>query len=136
MYGGVYPQGIFAEVSAQDMLDANPPVNFERNTRNMIAAANANGVDMLLLTYAIYRESGWYKASSVVYKNGTAEHNEITRKVAEDTGVYFFDFAAIFPEKNHYFADGRHMTAEGNNRRAREVGAYIIENILSVEDDS
>ena len=134
MYGGVYPTGIFSEVSGLEMLQANPPVNFERNLRSMIALANANDADMLLLNYVIFTKSNWYKARSKTYRFGTAQHNEITQEVAEEMNAYFFDLVEVFPQEDKYFVDGRHMTREGNRVRAKLVGEYIIENILDAKD--
>lgn len=134
MYGGIYPTGIFSEIPGDEMLQVNPPVNFERNLRSMIASANANDADMLLLSYVLFTKANWYKARSKPYVFGTNQHNEITQQVAEDMNAYFFDLVEVFPQKDKYFADGRHMTPEGNTERAKWVGKYIIESIFEVEN--
>lgn len=125
-----YPSGIFEEFSITDVLDANPPTYFERNTRNMISIAQNDDIDMMFVTYAVGQKINWANVNSPAYARGLDEHNEITRQIAEETASYLFDLAPIFPGGNKMFSDGRHMTAEGNQLRAQLIGDYIIENIL------
>ena len=127
-----YPSGIFAQVSALDMVKANPPIYFERNLRSMVASAQANGVDVLLLTYIVDSEFvDYYKSSSEEYLYATAQHNTITRQIAGEMQTYFLDLAEIFPTKESNFTDGRHMTRDGNLVRAQLIGDYIIVNIFT-----
>ena len=126
-----YPSDIFTEVSAMDMLENNPPTNFERNTRNMIAMAQTQGVDVLLITFATSPQFDLGNVGSPEYIFGHAQHNEVTRDIAESTGTYFYDMAEVFPDDMSLFTDGRHMTVEGNQLRAQMIGDFIIESILA-----
>ena len=131
MYGGRYPSGIFSEIHGYDMLQANPPVFFEQNLRSMVAMANANDVDVFLVTFVAFMNSNWYKATSREYRFGRDQHN--ATRIAEEMGTYFYDLAAVFPQKEDHFADGIHMTRKGNTKRAIALGQYIIENIFEAE---
>lgn len=54
-----------------------------------------------------------------------AEHNEIITRVAQEEGTLFLDFAPLMPRDKQLWADGRHMTAEGNSVRARIIADYL-----------
>jgi hypothetical protein len=108
----------------REALEANPPVYYERNVRNIVAVAQANHVDALLLTWAYRKNSEDYTNSSA-YRDAFAEHNDVMRGLADELDTYFFDFAAEMPLDEAYWADGRHMTAAGNRVRAELIAAYI-----------
>lgn len=59
------------------------------------------------------------------------QHNDITRAVAERSETPLFDLASAFPDDRSLFTDGRHMNFEGNRRRARLIGDFIIAEFLS-----
>ena len=128
---GVYPSGIFVEASAMDMLRNNPPIYFERNLESMVALAKQHDVDMLLVTFATSPAFNLPPVSSEEYISALAQHNDITRAVAERNGTPVLDLASAFPDERAYFTDGRHMTVEGNRVRAQIVGDFIINEILS-----
>ncbi len=130
---GIYPSGIFTDISAVEMLDANPPINFERNLRNMVATSLANDVEVLLMTYVINPEFGEFKVSSDAYISATSEHNDITRAMSEQMGTFLIDLATTFPQSQEHFTDGRHFTRSGNLIIAEQVGTYIIDNIFETE---
>jgi lysophospholipase L1-like esterase len=107
-------------------LEANPPIYYERNVRNIAAIAKANGIDVLLLTWA-YRPDETSYTARPEYQAAFAEHNEIIRQVSAELGTHFYDFAAEMPTDAEYWVDGRHMTPEGNRLRAELIAAYLDE---------
>jgi len=125
---GTYPSGIFEETSAMEMLDANPPIYFERNLRSMTAIANANGFDIVLVTFIHSPEfPDEPRVASDEYIRAYAEGNAVVRRVALETDAALFDFAEVMPTDAVYFTDGRHFTAEGNRYRAELYADYLIE---------
>lgn len=111
-------------MSPAQALDANPPIYYERNVRNIAAVARTHGAAVLLLTWAYNPGLNDY-ASREDYQRAFAEHNRILHRVAEDMDTHFFDLAAVMPRDEAYWADGRHMTAEGNQRRAEYIAGYL-----------
>ncbi len=124
---GTYPQGIFAEHSAMDMLEANPPVYFERNLRSMAGIAAANGFEIVLATFAYSPDfPDQPRVASAEYQRAYREGWDAMRRVAESTDAHLFDFAAAFPDDPSYFSDGRHFTPEGNRLMGQLFGEYLI----------
>ncbi len=124
---GTYPSGIFEEVSAQEMLEANPPVYFERNLRNMVAIAQASGIEAVLLSFSYSSLFDDYPVSTPEYRSALAEGNEVIRRVAEETGALFYDLYSNMPDGREYYVDGRHFTALGNRVRSELIGEFLIE---------
>ena len=135
-----YPSGIFNEISAERMLAGNPPIHFERNLLNTVLIATGNDIDILLVTMAnsIDFHERTQSAKSRFYSNevfisAMAQHNDITRRIAESTGAAIFDLAAAFPDDPWLFTDGLHMNADGNRSRAQLIGDFVIREFLSPE---
>ncbi len=128
---GVYPTGFFKDISAQDMLNTNKPVYFERNIRNIISIAKTHDTHVLLSSFAyssLFIDQP--RVSSQEYMATLAEHNRILSDLARETGVQFFDFASAFPTHRDYYVDGRHVTEKGSQLKAELFGNYLIENKL------
>ncbi len=124
---GTYPSGVFDEVTAETMVEENPPVFFERNLMNIAAIANAHEIDVVLLTFA-YGFANNPRVSSPEFQKGIAEGNEVVERVAVEAGVYLYDFANTMPpDRKYYASDGHHFTEEGNELRASLIGDYLIE---------
>jgi lysophospholipase L1-like esterase len=119
-------------VPAQEILDSNPPIYFERNLRNMAAIAEANGVDVVFATWAYYSgETPLDNILSQAYvRNAANEHNNILRELATELDLPLIDFAVTVPVNPAYWQDGMHMTAEGTREQARQFAAYLVENRL------
>jgi hypothetical protein len=64
------------------------------------------------------------------YHRAIAEHNDVLRKVAVDTGAAFFDFAKVFPTDRRYFTDGRHNNEEGAALKAKLFADFLVESGL------
>ena len=95
---GTYPSGIFQEASAEDMLENNPPVHFERNLVNMLAVAERHDVDVLLVTMVFSDEVATGNLARKEYASAMAEHNNVTRRIAKATGTALFDLVGFFPD--------------------------------------
>jgi lysophospholipase L1-like esterase len=117
---------------AQAVLDANPPIYFERNFRNMVAIAKANGADVVFSTWAYYTgETPFDNFMSPQHmQNGVDEQNEIVRSLGEELDIPVVDFAETVPENAAFWIDGMHLTPEGTYEQASEYAAFLIENEL------
>jgi lysophospholipase L1-like esterase len=122
-------------VPAQEILDANPPIYFERNLRNMVAIAEVNGVDVVFASWAYYAgETPLENILSQGYvRNAADQHNAILRDLAAELELPLIDFAATVPENPAYWQDGMHMTAEGTAEQARQFADYLVTNGLIPE---
>jgi GDSL-like Lipase/Acylhydrolase family len=108
----------------------NPPIYFERNVRNTVILAKANGVVPVLSTWTYYldqeRPDYWRKAVD--------EHNDILRKIAEEQETPIYDLAANLPLKTDYWSgDGIHMFLPGTREQAAEYARFLIEQNLLPE---
>lgn len=130
---GAYPTGIFAEVSAAEMLQNNPPIYFERNLRSLVSIAASHDVNLLLVTMAL--DADHDEASGRSYERhftsedyifGVAQHNDLTSKIGAQTNTPVFDLAEVFPDDHTLFTDGLHMTEKGNRARAQLIGDFVM----------
>jgi lysophospholipase L1-like esterase len=110
-------------------LDANSTDFYEDNLRQMVAICRARGVDLLLASWAWSNDKDDY-ASSPVYQRGFKEINGVTRKVAEELGLAYYDHAAEMPGDVRYWSDGRHVNAEGGKLKAQQFAAAVAERFL------
>ena len=69
--------------------------------------------------------------ASEEYIFALAQHNDLTRSIAESTGTSLFDMQAAFPDDQSLFTDGRHMYRDGNHVRAQLIGDFVIREFLS-----
>jgi lysophospholipase L1-like esterase len=125
---GIYPEAIFENMPAAKMLRTNPPIYFERNLRNLVAVADASGIDVVLMSFATspkFVEQP--RVSSEEYIAAYRETNRIVEQIAGDTPARFFDFASVFPDDVRYYTDGRHVTEAGAALKARLVGNYLLQ---------
>ena len=121
-------------MTATEVLQANPPVYFERNLLNMIRLARGMNSDVLLLTWA-YSPLDFPAAGGggMVQKHlqaGVDEHNAIVRRLAIDEGTLFYDLAASMPIDEQYWVNGVHMKAAGAAEMARQIAEYLAESGL------
>lgn len=116
-------------MSAKEVLAANPPIYFERNLRNMIALARGMNSDILLLTWAYspldFPDAGGGGMVQQHLQAGVDEHNAIVRRLAEEEGTLFFDLAASMPTDEQYWVNGVHMKAAGTAEMARQIAEYL-----------
>lgn len=112
-----------------EILDENPPIYFEANTRSMILIAKGADIDVLLITPATSDKFEKTYSADKIYQRAYQEHAEIMENLAEEFDVSYLNLMTIFPNQVEYYTDGRHMTAEGNVVRAKLIGDYITEQI-------
>lgn len=128
---GTYPDGIFKQVSAKQMLATNKPVYFERNIRNIISIAKDHNIQVVLSSFAhSHHFPDKPLVASAEYLSAFDENNQLLKMIAEDTKVNFFDFANEFPDIKEYYVDGRHVTENGARVKSRLFGEYLIKNEL------
>ncbi len=128
---GSYPSGIFTEVSAADMLEANPPIYFRRNLESLAILARAHGIQTVLVTFASFPHSE--RDPLLASQEGAKALealNQITRDVAREQGVHIFDFAPRFPRDAEYFVDSQHFSERGTALQTELIADYLVENHL------
>lgn len=129
---GRYPSGFFKKVSARQMLEANKPIYFRRNTENLVAIAKARGIAVVLSTAAYTtRDFPGYprtRPSTPEYVLGLEQANEITRSVAQEMGVHLFDFQRAMPDEEiWWYVDGVHLSPLGEELKGKLYAAFVAE---------
>lgn len=122
---GAYPSGPFVAHSADEMLDRNPPVYFERNLRSMVALCRAHGCRPVFVTFVVFPDFPGQPETSFEYLRAIREHNDVVRRLARQEGVAVYDLAAEFPLERKYFIDGRHMNEDGARLKAQMIAAFL-----------
>lgn len=119
-------------LSPQEVLDQNPPIYFRRNLRNIIALAKANGINIMLSSWAYYPE----KLGDYVYmtyphiQSGVAQHNAITQELAQEMNVPFYDLYVHMPYGEQYWLDGFHMSVLGAYEQASRYADFLLQEEL------
>ncbi len=124
---GVYPRGIFAEVSAAKMLAANGPIHFEENLRDIVTISRASGVGTIFMTWAYAAETSTGKRARLEteeYQKAIEEQNDVIRRLSAELAVPLLDLAAK-PIPGDEFVDGYHFSAAGNRRRAAMLADLV-----------
>jgi lysophospholipase L1-like esterase len=103
---------------------ANPPVYFERHLRYLLAIGQSAGIPVVLSTWA-YREDA--PEARPYWREAVAEHNSLIRRVAEESGAPFIDYAPIAPQDAAAWSDYRHPNADGSRRWAEVFAAWLHE---------
>lgn len=108
------------------LLRQNPPVYFRRNLINMIAIAQAQHITIMLATWAYspYFQSPY---TTPPYRQGIQEHNAVIKDVARTDHVPCFDFAALMPQDQQYWADESHVNEQGALVQAELFAKFIHE---------
>ena len=113
------------------MLDANPPIYFERNMRLIcVTAREYLNADVVLASFAYspeFPQHAW--SSDTAFRHTYGEANGIIRTVAEDCGAYFFDFAAAFPPEKDLYHDGIHLNVNGLTIKATLFADFIQDHL-------
>lgn len=113
-----------------EWLDQNSPRYFEDNLRNIYALCAYRGIPVLFTSWAHSPQLGDY-ASLPPFRKAFDETNEVSRRVAEETGSAYYDFAAQMPQQAEYWADGRHVNEAGSQLKGELFAAWIAREILS-----
>ncbi|MBE7560072.1 SGNH/GDSL hydrolase family protein [bacterium] len=111
------------------VVEENPPVFFERNLRNLVALARENHVAVLLTSWTYLTELGGDMAEPY-YQKMVAEHNAVSRRLAEEMGTFYYDFAAEMPKESRLFKDCMHVNEEGSPVMADLFARFIAREIL------
>lgn len=127
------PEAICANLgaTAAAVLDANPPIYFQRNLQNIIGMAQSRDIATLLLTWAYspyaYDAPNGDVMSQPFRQAAVAEHNLIIRELAAERGTLFYDMAANLPIERQYWINGVHQSDAGTSEMARQLADYLAE---------
>jgi lysophospholipase L1-like esterase len=118
--GGCPGDGMYTEA---ELLALNPPIFFERNLRNLVHLARANGTEVLLSTWAYYPPL----IETDLWRQTFDEMNAVTQQVAQDMDTLFYDLMANLPQDEAlWHSDGEHQKPAGTAEQARQYAAYLI----------
>lgn len=115
-------------------LNMNAPVFFDRNLASIAAIATANGIDVVLATWAYTTEFGDY-AANPDYERAFQEGNVVVEEVANRQRVHFFDFASEMPKTREFWSDGRHVNELGAAKKAELFARFLDDRVLSKSGD-
>lgn len=130
-FTGTFPAGIFTEVSVKQMLDANPPTYFKRNTDDLVLAAKARSIPIVLMSFHYSADAGpvWFGVEG--FEEATIDQNEILKQIANNHGTPYFDIAAVFPKDTKYWiGDGIHTNEAGAELEGRLIADFLEQNGL------
>jgi lysophospholipase L1-like esterase len=105
-------------------LQANPPVYFERNLRELIGVSNVLGIRIMLMSQAYNVNVPYFPEFR---RPAIIQHNAITARVAQENGVLFFDYAALAPTDKNSWVDAVHLTTRGSLEQARDVAKFLVD---------
>ena len=105
-------------------IEANPPVYFERNLREMIVIGKALGIKMMFMSWAFNTNISYFPEFR---RPAIAQHNAIVRQVAEESGTLFFDYAAVAPTDKGSWQDVAHLSTGGALEQAQDIAKYLVE---------
>lgn len=120
------PYSDLGGLTPREALQANPPIYFERNLRNMVAIARTGGSNVLLMTFAV-NPNEWGIGATEYYQEATREHNDVIVRLSRELNVPVFDFASAMPLDPAYWVGSIHYSAEGEVVHARLIANYLIE---------
>ena len=109
------------------LLQVNPPTNFARNLRSLVQLARANGIQVVLCTFASNPNFRTHYAAWEYYLEGFEEMNRVITEVAAEQGVLLADVDRAMPRDTTLWADGVHVTAAGARERARIVADVMLD---------
>lgn len=122
------------DMSASEVMAANPPIYYERNLRNMIVLARAYDIEVMLSTWAysplVFDFPGGDFLAEPYRQAAIAEHNAVVENLAVELAVPFYDLEANLPDDAEYWIDGQHVSPLGATRHAALFAAFIAENDL------
>ncbi len=116
-------------MTAQQVLDANPPIYFQRNLENIIGMAQSRDIATLLMTWAyspyVYDAPNGDVMSQPYRQAAVAEHNQIIRELATERDTLFYDMAANLPIERQFWINGVHQSDAGTSEMARQLADYL-----------
>lgn len=114
-------------LSDEAAIKANPPVYFERNLRSLVGVAKLHGVQIMFSSWA-YSPTANSEITPGWWRTAIDAHNQVTRKVADETDNPFYDLMGHFPHEGDLWqGDGFHMSKLGAREQA-ELYAVFLDN--------
>lgn len=114
--------------------DANPPIYFERNLRNLAALAELHGIAVVFSSWTYFPDETVNNFNLMVKpyrQDAIAQQNTVLAAISADTSAEFFDLHAVLPyNPDYWFADGIHLTPLGTTEQARLYAAFLVESGL------
>lgn len=141
MKKGVYPKGVFEEISALEILDANSPTYFRRNLENLVLIAQSNNIATMFASFEVCpSEASTSVYGSDVFTYGIKQHNQIVKEIARDYKAFFYDYPSEFPIDTSLYEDEIHLNEKGLALRsklfANYIDQYVISTLFKSESDS
>jgi hypothetical protein len=99
----------------------------------MVAIAKMHDVKIMLATFASSSRFAGHYASTVVYKQGFADQNDMMKEFAESQDVLLLDFAAVMPQEKRYWSDGVHVNEEGALLKAKTFAEFLHDELVIPE---
>lgn len=115
-----------------DRVEANIPIYFERNLRNLLLVAQGNDVIPIVSTWAYYvdaeRPEHWINAIN--------QHNDITQQLADELDVALYNLVENLPVDAEFWEiDGIHLVAKGTHEQASQYAQFLDESGLIPQPD-
>jgi len=120
----------YGDLDFMACLDANSTEYYEDNVAQMVALSRRRGAEVMVASWAWCPDFEGDYASRPHYQRGFAEVNEASKRVGEREGVAFYDHVAQMPKERKYWADGRHVNAEGARVKAELFADFIAPRFL------
>ena len=115
------------DMTLEKRLASNTLIYYERNIRNLMVLAQANGVQPVISSWVYNVES----TRPELWRTSIAEHNAITRQIADDMTIPYIDLVAEFPvDPANWEADAIHLVASGTREQAQRYAAFLVESDL------
>jgi len=115
-----------------DLLDANPPIYFERNLRGIAALGQSAGARVVLSTFAwdsaamqaaLDADPSLSQAEAML--RAMTEQNALIPQIADEAGALAIDLAAEMGQGDYFQGDQVHQTADGARRQAEIYAAAL-----------
>jgi len=131
-YRGLRPHPDLPPVAPEQMLDANPPIYFERNLENLAVMARHRGIVPVFVSFAHTTrfEDDPLPQYRVFFARAYPEMNAALKDAADQGGAVFMDLAKDFPEDVELWCDAVHLNADGARLKAERIGAFLLEQQL------
>jgi lysophospholipase L1-like esterase len=112
----------------------NSAAYFERNLRNTLVIAKANGVLPVVSTWVYYLD----QQRPDYWRAAVDEHNAIIRRLAQEQGAPLVDLAASLPLNADYWSgDGIHMFPPGTREQALIYARFLVKmGLIPYEESS
>jgi lysophospholipase L1-like esterase len=121
-------------MSAQAVMEANPPIYFDRNLCSMIFIAHGNNIGVMLASWAYspleYDFPGGDFMTEPFRQAAVVEQNQVMATIASDLDVPYYDFVNDMPHDMQYWIDGLHVNEAGARIQAERFAAFIVESGL------